>query len=96
MTVLVLKSHSMDDHVHYDEIISRTLARSHIQNVSSSLLSYFDFYFLYLFETNSQHELFSHKKAIKYKSKLIPNRSDLTFGRLPISYAQKTIRLPSL
>jgi hypothetical protein len=40
-----------------------------------------------LFETNSQHELFSHKKAIKYKSKLILNGSDLTFGRLPTSYA---------
>ncbi len=58
------------------------------------ILPYFDFYFSYLFETNSQHELFSHKKAIKYKSKLIPNGSDLTFGRLSIGYAQTTIHFP--
>jgi hypothetical protein len=86
----------MDDHGHYDEIISRTRTRSHIENVSSFLLSYFQFYFSYLFETNSQHELFSHKKAIRYKWKLIPNGSDITFGRLPNNYAQTPIHLPNV
>jgi hypothetical protein len=93
---LVLKSHFMDDHGHYDEIISRTLTRSLIENVSFSLLSYFDFYFSYLFETNSQHELFSRREVIKCKLKLIPNGSDITFGRLPSSYAQTPIHLPSV